>query len=76
MDLAGELNEWMLDYNAGYLNPCIDCAFVTHASGRDVRGGYFQSSSEIEILSSYRNEGLYPTNNFVSNGFRCARTPK
>ena len=75
MDLAGELNEWMLDYNAAYVDPCIDCAFLTHASGRDVRGGYFQSSSEIEILSSYRNEGLYPTNNFVSNGFRCARPP-
>jgi len=76
LDLAGELNEWMLDYNAGYTVPCTDCAFLTHASGRSVRGGYFNSSSSIEILSSYRNEGLYPTNNFMSNGFRCARSPQ
>ena len=76
LDLAGELNEWMLDYNAAYTVPCTDCAFLTHASGRGVRGGYFNSSSYIEILSSYRNEGLYPTNNFMSNGFRCARSPQ
>ena len=35
LDLAGELNEWMLDYNASYTVPCVDCAFLTHASGRE-----------------------------------------
>ena len=76
LDLVGNLQEWYLDWFApAYGNPCTDCADLTKASGRAPRDGYFASTDKTLLLTSYRNNGFYPTNRFYSFGFRCARTP-
>jgi formylglycine-generating enzyme required for sulfatase activity len=75
LDLVGDMSEWNLDWNAPYVNPCTDCAFLTGGSGRVNRGGYFESSAATNLQSAFRNEGLYPTDRFQSFGLRCARTP-
>jgi formylglycine-generating enzyme required for sulfatase activity len=76
LDLVGNLIEWYLDWSApAYGNPCTDCADLAGGSGRAPRDGYFTSTNESILQSSYRNNGLYPTNGSYSYGFRCARTP-
>jgi formylglycine-generating enzyme len=71
LDLVGELAEWNLDWYAPYVNPCVNCANLTSASGKVIRDGYFVSSDAV-LLSSYRSS-FYPTNRFYNFGFRCAR---
>jgi len=77
LDLVGELDEWMLDINAPYVDLCTDCAFLAGGSSitREIRGGFFEDSATLDLMSSYRNEGLYATDAEQSFGFRCARTP-
>jgi formylglycine-generating enzyme len=76
LDLVGELIQWYLDwYLPSYVNPCTDCANLADGSGRAPRDGYFGSSDQTLLQSSYRNNGFYPANRFSSYGFRCARTP-
>ncbi|MGO9835015.1 MAG: formylglycine-generating enzyme family protein, partial [Polyangiaceae bacterium] len=42
LDLAGEMWEWNLDwYASSYVDPCTDCANLTAASLRVIRGGFF-----------------------------------
>ena len=67
----------MLDINAPYVDPCTDCAFLAGGSSitREIRGGFFEDSATLDLMSSYRNEGLYATDAEQSFGFRCARTP-
>jgi formylglycine-generating enzyme len=76
LDLVGEMIEWYLDWFApSYATPCTDCADLADGSGRAPRDGYFGSTDETLLQSSYRNNGFYPANRFYSYGFRCARTP-
>ena len=76
LDLVGEMIQWYLDWFApAYANPCTDCANLADGSGRAPRDGYFGSTDQTLLLSSYRNNGFYPANRFPSYGFRCARTP-
>jgi formylglycine-generating enzyme required for sulfatase activity len=73
LDLAGNVFEWNVDWYATYVNPCTDCASVTAASDRLVRGGFFEGVS-TDLLPPYRRNDS-PTYRGVGVGFRCARTP-
>jgi formylglycine-generating enzyme required for sulfatase activity len=75
LDLAGNLNEWNLDYTGKYVNPCTDCAFVTEPfpPARVIRGGDFYLGVSA-LLPSYR-DAFGPDQRQATNGFRCARTP-
>jgi formylglycine-generating enzyme required for sulfatase activity len=75
LDLTGEVSEWNLDWYAGtYLDPCTDCAYLTSASFRVVRGGSFESPATSDLLGSLRAFDK-PTLRISDIGFRCARTP-
>jgi formylglycine-generating enzyme required for sulfatase activity len=75
LDLAGNVWEWNLDYFDGAppVTPCVDCAPLTAASERMLRGGSMTSDRNT-VLSSYRN-GDPPDNRSPSYGARCARPP-
>ena len=76
LDLVGNLQKWLLDYFASYINPCTDCAnLAASGSGRAPRDGNFTDKNETLLLAPYRNNGFYPENSFYTFGFRCARTP-
>jgi len=76
LDLAGNVDEWNLDYwdgNTTYFDPCTDCANTTTASGRVARGGDFGFGTTY-LLPPNRGEGP-PAARSDYVGFRCARTP-
>jgi len=73
LDLAGEMWEWNIDWLATYVDPCTDCANLTAASGRVVRGGDFVDTAS-NLLSPARGNGT-PTDRGFDIGFRCSRTP-
>jgi formylglycine-generating enzyme required for sulfatase activity len=74
LDLAGNVWEWNLDWHSGsYLDPCTDCADLTVATLRELRGGYFGSLAS-DLFPGKRNSGT-PTDRFSGNGVRCARIP-
>jgi formylglycine-generating enzyme required for sulfatase activity len=75
LDMAGEVNEWNLDWFASnYPNPCTDCTELTDTSdARSFRGGNYNVSSTFIVPTfegfnspSFRGSGV---------GFRCARVP-
>ncbi len=73
LDLAGELYEHTLDwYNASYVDPCADCAYLTTTDTRVYRGGNFNNG-----LSLPADRHSYPpTERYMGQaGLRCARTP-
>jgi formylglycine-generating enzyme required for sulfatase activity len=75
LDMAGDVWEWNLDWYAPYVDPCTNCAYLTTASYRVVRGGDF-SVSALVLLPPFRSYGLVnPSSRFLYIGFRCARTP-
>jgi sulfatase modifying factor 1 len=76
LDLAGDVFEWTLDSQAIYVNPCVDCAYLTPSDGRVLRGGSFYDGASY-LLASDRDTGDLPspTAQFFRVGFRCARTP-
>jgi formylglycine-generating enzyme required for sulfatase activity len=71
-DLAGNLWEWTLDWFAPYTNPCTDCANLTSASQRAMRGGGIGDYA-VALLASGRG-GNSPEIFDVVTGVRCART--
>jgi formylglycine-generating enzyme required for sulfatase activity len=76
LDMAGDVYEWNLDYWDGsspYSNPCTDCANLTTASYRVLRGGFFGNVASI-LLPPGRGYST-PTDRNNDFGFRCARTP-
>jgi len=72
LDLAGDVDEWNLDWYGKYAG-CTDCADVATASERVARGGDFVSSASF-LLPPNRYRYL-PTARGVAGGFRCARSP-
>jgi formylglycine-generating enzyme required for sulfatase activity len=75
LDLSGDLNEWNLDGNAAYVDPCTDCAYLTAApSERIIRGGWFYGDIATNLQPSERSAEP-PDYLSGSFGFRCARTP-
>jgi formylglycine-generating enzyme required for sulfatase activity len=73
-DVAGNVWEWNLDWEeSSYVTPCVDCANLTAASFRVLRGGSF-GNSVGGLLASYRsNDPPYYRGDLV--GVRCARAP-
>lgn len=71
-DLAGNVNEWTLDWFAPYLSPCADCASLSPAATRVIRGGGY-SSDTIYLRAGTRLDAD-PTKHFVGVGVRCARS--
>jgi formylglycine-generating enzyme required for sulfatase activity len=72
LDMAGEIYNWSLDWYAPYVDPCTDCAYLTTASNRVIRGGYFVYDATYLIPA---NRGNYPQGRADGIGLRCGRTP-
>ncbi len=72
VDLAGNVQEWTLDYYQGdYINPCLNCANLAASSPRVLRGGAFYSTSVfVPSRDSYD-----PLTSDYGVGLRCARAP-
>ena len=71
-DLAGNVDEWTLDYYASaYPMPCNDCANLTPSSARMRRGGSFTFIAPFQ-RAAFRFSNI-PAGRFVSIGLRCAR---
>lgn len=71
-DLGGGVNEWTLDwYATAYPMPCMDCAQLTAASERAVRGGDFDAD-QSHLRTGWRDHN-FPGNRDFTAGFRCAR---
>jgi formylglycine-generating enzyme required for sulfatase activity len=74
-DLAGNVEEWVLDFPAPYVTPCIDCAKLDAKDPRDreIRGGnFFQGGGEFFLRNSTRYS-YDPSFTNASVGARCAR---
>ncbi|WP_437842613.1 formylglycine-generating enzyme family protein [Sorangium sp. So ce1153] len=72
-DLAGSMWEWALDWHAGYMVECDNCANTTVAMSRVIRGGGWDGN-RLDALSTRRTTGG-PTARVNYVGVRCARTP-
>ena len=73
LDMAGELAEWTLDWYAPYVDPCVDCVYLTDFSYRVVRGGSF--GTDTENVFPWARDGDVPGSRNAFYGFRCARSP-
>jgi sulfatase modifying factor 1 len=71
LDMAGELWEWNVDWYAPY-GACADCAELSAASTRVIRGGDFGNYAS-NMLPSFR-DGSSPAGRAFNLGFRCARS--
>jgi formylglycine-generating enzyme len=71
-DLAGNVAEWMLDYELPYVVPCVDCASLSGASSREFRGGGFRNES-VFVRTGFRTYTT-PRKRGDIYGFRCARS--
>jgi formylglycine-generating enzyme required for sulfatase activity len=90
VDLAGEMYQFNLDWYASYGfgdddggmgqylpgAPCTDCANLTEAFGRVVRGGNFLED-DTSLLAPFRNffYAAPDGDRDPGVGFRCARSP-
>ncbi len=81
-DLAGNVEEWNLDwYASSYVTPCVDCANLTVASGRVLRGGGFDdpasnllASWRLDVDPGFPDAGMAAFRD-AGIGVRCARAP-
>jgi formylglycine-generating enzyme required for sulfatase activity len=72
-DLAGNVIEWVLDWAAPYASACSDCANLTPAVNREMRGGGYDSP--IGSLRTGARATFAPGDRSSLVGLRCARTP-
>ena len=71
-DLAGNVNEWVLDwYFAGLPTSCDDCAALTASASRVLRGGSYSQNAN-QLITSYRLQAP-PDYLDQTTGIRCAR---
>jgi formylglycine-generating enzyme required for sulfatase activity len=74
-DMAGNVNEWVLDIFANYpADPQTDPVGPTWGNGRVFRGGSWEGPHPCCFRSSYRNASP-PTYGDKTLGFRAARDP-
>jgi sulfatase modifying factor 1 len=73
LDLGGNLWEWNLDWHAGYVTPCTDCANFTAATQRSDQGGNFNTG--LAQFPPFRGANDPADPGAYAYGFRCARTP-
>jgi len=74
LDMTGELWESTLDWYAPYADPCTDCADLTAASYRVIRGGAFADTASI-LFPAVRGNNSPPSDRGQFGGMRCARAP-
>jgi formylglycine-generating enzyme len=72
LDLAGNAWEWNLDWEATYVDPCSDCAYLKATTGRVNRGGCF-ANAPGDLFSSARSSDSPSYRGGI--GIRCARIP-
>jgi formylglycine-generating enzyme required for sulfatase activity len=75
LDMAGDLFEWNLDGYAPYVDPCIDCAYLTTTAYRVIRGGGFSDFARTLLSPDRKFYGGPPTARDPDVGVRCVRTP-
>jgi formylglycine-generating enzyme required for sulfatase activity len=78
LDLAGEMWQWALDWQASFAGPCIDCADTSPSYYAVMRGGYFsESTGYIQAEPRYSDSPTSRASYELGgpHGFRCARTP-
>jgi sulfatase modifying factor 1 len=81
-DLAGGLEEWLLDMDFTYVDPCTDCAAVTvpqpNSPGTDparlTGGGGFSERTTTQSVTAGVESGS-PARRSSLSGLRCARAP-
>jgi sulfatase modifying factor 1 len=73
LDLEGNQSQWNLDWYAGYVTPCADCAYATGGASRIVRGGGFSDGASNLFTLDRNANGPALRNDFI--GIRCARSP-
>jgi hypothetical protein len=69
---------YALDWSSAYIDPCVDCADLTPATYRTVRGGSFFDTGTDNLRSGNRlGPGVPPlaTDRRNNVGARCARAP-
>jgi formylglycine-generating enzyme required for sulfatase activity len=71
LDLVGEVFEWTLDSYAPYA-ACTDCAYLTTAGSRVMRGDLLNDTSTLVPSSRF---DVDPSFRVANLGFRCARPP-
>jgi formylglycine-generating enzyme required for sulfatase activity len=73
-DLAGNANEFVLDWYASFVPTCNNCAYLPVAAADKVlRGGSFNAGAAA-VLASFRGT-IGPTARGARWGSRCARAP-
>lgn len=73
-DLAGNLAEWLQDWDGSYPMPCNDCASLTPGESRVIRGGQFDADSAVYLQAPTRFDYSAPDGRWRSYGARCARS--
>ena len=72
-DLGGTVGEWALDWYAPYVTPCTNCANLTTASARVIRGGLFNDVATF-MRAGFRGGSAPPDFRGSVWGVRCARS--
>jgi sulfatase modifying factor 1 len=72
-DLAGNVDEWTLDWTATYSLPCTDCAALTATTTRTLRGGNYNQPATVARTTT--RGSFPPASRFPGVGARCARAP-
>jgi formylglycine-generating enzyme required for sulfatase activity len=75
-DLAGNVVEWVLDWDGTYPSPCVDCANLAPGGTRAMRGGCFNGPATwLRTGTRTVFVDTTPATRGGVIGFRCARPP-